>query len=204
MKALDDYDDDIKEEEPEQASSTPSVGEKRPREEDEPEDQSNSNFPIKHETRGESETQSFDTAVNGSVGGMNALTNGVAGVGNAAGANTGQFDALYIGDLQWVRLLCRLPLYMYINLKSRVFFLPDSGRLMKMFVKLQQNTESTWTTKILRFRNIRSTAKAKGKSCIHGRGNSGLTSSLLVVSIAYIECHNADNATVLKNWFDNK
>lgn len=101
---VEDYDDTANQEEHEPVADTPTIGEKRQREEDEPEDHANGDAPqedVKSEPQDHhSQNGSAYNPHEGSGVPHNATNGSVGGV--AGGGNTG-FDALYIGDLQWVR-----------------------------------------------------------------------------------------------------
>lgn len=94
-KALEEYDDGVKVEDAEPAAESPVVGEKRQREEDEPEDQSNANSSVKEE--GGSVPQQDSHPQNGAYNSQESHT-------ATNGGSNSNFDSVYIGDLQWVSL----------------------------------------------------------------------------------------------------
>lgn len=91
-KAIEEYDDGVKVEDAEPAAESPVVGEKRQREEDEPEDHSNTNTSVKEEAR------------QPDLHSQNGTYNSQESHGATNGGNNSNFDSVYIGDLQWVRL----------------------------------------------------------------------------------------------------
>ena len=171
------------------------VGEKRQREEDETDDRNNGN----RSTHDESKSQQDHHPQNGAPhyshdnsSGTPGSTNGTPG-GNVSGGNA-NLDALYIGDLQWVRS----PSF-YGNRSSHIC--ASSGPPMKTCDKWPSNWASISTTRISPSQSIRSTGRARGES--HICAIFFLHSSSFV-SIAYVECHSYENALAIKNWFDNK
>jgi hypothetical protein len=87
----------------------------------------------------------------GAMGGQ-VMNDGMAGMGMG-------YDALYIGDLQWVRLSCRLASCAYCsetisrNVSWNAFFC--SGQLMKIYVKSDLTLVSISITRISRSQNTR-------------------------------------------------
>lgn len=81
--------------------------------------------------------------------------------GRMLNGGIGEYDALYIGDLQWVRLSCRLVSCAYLSemilycdlFCSLIFFC--SGRLMKIYGKSQLMSGSRSTTRTSRFQNTK-------------------------------------------------
>lgn len=110
----------------------PSVGDKRPREDENDVSESlqdSNQAGVKNETSDET----------GNTNGLSSDTNHDGSVTQTAGATTSGlssgYDALYIGDLQWV---CCLPVRLRLLLYSEIFvfsFSAHSGRQMKICVK---------------------------------------------------------------------
>lgn len=109
----------------EAAAHSPVVGEKRLREEDEHEQRDAQND---HQSIPGFKSDSPSSAPPGNA--TNGAQNGQTANGGAGGGNSGQFDALYIGDLQWV---CTPPCF-----SSHVCSVSETTRCMRLF--------SQWTT----------------------------------------------------------
>jgi hypothetical protein len=128
------------------AAHSPVIGEKRPREEDESEDahEQSSGNGVKEESQEPqpvpTSMRSPNAAGNGSFPGNMGFPGAVAGQGQ----NT---DALYIGDLQWVCVYCRLLSHVHIVLRQARCIISYSGQLMRTCVKSQQSWGLIWTTK---------------------------------------------------------
>lgn len=107
---------DMQQQNGDQRSSSPVTGEKRQREDDhEPTDNANgggSSSPLK-DGQSPANTRS-PAAFNGGYSG--GTTPGVSSVNGATGGQ-GAFDALYIGDLQWVCLFLRLGPRIHVILR---------------------------------------------------------------------------------------
>ena len=82
----------------------------------------------------------------------NSINTGFPGMSN-------NLDALYVGDLQWVCLICH-SFVVYILKFSLCFY--RSGLRMKIFVKLLIILGSTLNSKTLPSQNIKSTGRVKG------------------------------------------
>ena len=107
VKSLEDYDENANVEMPEDLSTAPVVGEKRQREDDEDHEQQNSSA-----ASADTEAESRTVSTTGNTRSPSAPTvNSYAGANSNSGAGgvvnspaSGNQDALYIGDLQWVRV----------------------------------------------------------------------------------------------------
>jgi hypothetical protein len=169
-------DDQRQDEEPVPSVTTPhepAVGEKRSREDDEPEDQQRPHQPPTQTQTGITPQVKIETLPQTQSGPTNGITGHAgygAGVGmqamNGAGS-AGGGDALYIGDLQWVSWSCRLVSCAYfLSGVICVFFLSfftHSGRLMRICVKSPWMLASIrLTTNTSHFLSIRLMGKAKG------------------------------------------
>ena len=99
-----------------QRSSSPVTGEKRQREDDdhEPNDRANGGRSSPSKDGQSSADGRSPGAFNGSY--SSGTTPGVSSVNGATGGQ-GAFDALYIGDLQWVCLFLRLDSCMHVILR---------------------------------------------------------------------------------------
>lgn len=115
LKSLEDYDENYQEElpEPEPELNSPVVGEKRQREEDEHEEQEtrqSANDANKSDTAASAVSSATANTSNGSTNGTLQATQNSSAVsapmGGGAGSVGSNFDALYIGDLQWVCSFC--------------------------------------------------------------------------------------------------
>lgn len=141
---------------PRERSHEPLVGEKRPREEDSQDEQRPSREPPQAAlTFGNQSAQDVATFINGAEG-QQAMD---VGSGINPADNPEGHDALYIGDLQWVRWSFVSPCVLLLNPAFVLF----SGLQMMIFVKLRSALELLLTTKISPSPNIKLTAKVKGE-----------------------------------------
>ena len=110
------YDDVVNQDAAEAATHSPVVGEKRPREDDENEEtqeQQPSGNGVKEESQEPQPVPSSMRSPNsGSTG---SYPMGLPGNGTPTPGQT--FDALYIGDLQWVCVYCRLVSHVHTVLR---------------------------------------------------------------------------------------
>jgi len=116
----------------------PTVGEKRPREEDDTSDARETvNAPAAPTVTQTVSNSSPITTVNGAAS-MNGTSYGVnmgahQGVVGAGQGQGGGYDALYIGDLQWVCVSCRLVLLCVYRSEMLSCFSVHSGQPMRTF-----------------------------------------------------------------------
>ena len=103
------YDESVTQES-ETASHSPVVGEKRQREDDDDGQEEREQPSAKEPSQ---EPQAIQSSVSGNTGTNGAYGgNTAAGMQGSGGPVSGQSnDALYIGDLQWVRMLSFSPVY---------------------------------------------------------------------------------------------
>lgn len=94
--------------------SSPVTGEKRQREEDGSEEQQpqQPSNPATQEVKAENDAQPIASVDMRSANSTGGQPNGMMGMQMMNGGGQGNYDALYIGDLQWVRLFRRLCLTM--------------------------------------------------------------------------------------------
>lgn len=126
-QALEDYDEGVKVEDSEPAADSPTVGEKRQREDDDPEDHANGHSSAQDESQPQQDSHSESGGVynaQDATNGGHGATNGATGGGAMAGGANPNFDALYIGDLQWVRHTVLSITYMF-SLKCMLRIVDD-------------------------------------------------------------------------------
>lgn len=130
---------DSHEEHAEQRSSSPVTGEKRQRVEDDTDHQEHPAGNQESDDMNAGPDQDYKPstlAETKSPNGASSMTT-VNQPMNGAGAGQGAFDALYIGDLQWVCLsICLVPDVQYRSETTPcIFFVSYSGQLMRIFGK---------------------------------------------------------------------
>ena len=115
---------------------TPMVGEKRPREEDDTSDPRETANALAAPTVIQTVSNSSPiTSVNG-VASMNGASYGAnmgAHQGVVGAGQGGGYDALYIGDLQWVCVSCHLVLLCAYHSETLSCFSVHSGQPMRTF-----------------------------------------------------------------------
>ena len=163
----------------------PTIGEKRPREEDQDtieseKDSAKGDFKkeLSNETGATNASSKTDSALNGTA------THNTGAI--QSGLSTG-YDALYIGDLQWVRclpVLLRLRLYS----ESAVFSMHvHSGLQMKTCVKLHITSVLTLSSKISLSLNTKLMGKVKGKLYDSSSKRSKIAQGRTVLPISNLE-----------------
>jgi hypothetical protein len=131
LKGVEEQEFDTKEEPVETITTAvePSTGEKRPRtdeEEDEPKSLPAQNLPpASRPQSGQQGQVRTEGTPNGMNGSYNAVVQNSGQVGGGVDPSMMSYDALYIGDLQWVRLSCRLESCVYRS-KPVLVFLPST------------------------------------------------------------------------------
>ena len=97
----------------------------------------------------------------GQAMGNGAFIQGTTGMAMIQPGGVGGYDALYIGDLQWVRYFV---VYHHVDvLKLFLFVTLVSGQRMRIFDKSRSTVASILTTMILHFLSIKLTARARGE-----------------------------------------
>lgn len=134
------------------------VGEKRPRE-----DESSDQPPATRQTPANNVPTPQNAAMNQMNGNFN-MPIGMAGMAGQMGMDMagngmpGFQDALYIGDLQWVRVFCRLVYCIFtedIDIHPFNLVVNHSGLQMRIYAKLRTSWGSTSTTRISHFPSTR-------------------------------------------------
>ena len=140
-------------------------------------------------------------AMGTATGPMPMMNGGYIPVGGGAQAG---MDALYIGDLNWVRTALSFTLHVHIFLMTlrSVFFLTlvDYGR------RSSPGCLELWRQYQPQRHNLLGAQSEREEQRVSLPSRSYASGTLMWerVRIAYVECHDAQAAQTLKNWFENK